>query len=101
MLEDVWMQEEPLLLSLRDRDRPKVLHEVRKKHITQLQAAEQLKLSDRWIRALVERIKDKGDRAVIHGSRGQPSPLKIAAKEEQRAMVIVAREYADFGPTLA
>lgn len=95
------MQEEPLLLSPRDRDRLKVLHEVRKKHITQIQAAQQLKLSDRWIRELVERIKDKGDRALIHGSRGRPSPHKIGAKEEKRAMEIVAREYADFGPTLA
>ena len=95
------MQEEPLLLSQRDRDRLKVLHEVRKKHITQIQAAEQLKLSDRWIRELVERVKDKGDKAVVHGSRGQASPRQIAAKEEKRAMEIVAHEYADFGPTLA
>jgi len=95
------MHEESLLLTQRDRDRLKVLHELRKEHITQRQAAEQLKLSDRWIRELVERVEEKGDQGVIHNSRGRPSPHKIAAKEEQRAMAIVAREYADFGPTLA
>ncbi len=95
------MQEESLLLTRRDRDRLKVLHAVRKRHITQHQAAQQLKLSERWIRELVERIGEKGGRAVVHGSRGQPSARKIAEKEEKRAMEIVAREYADFGPTLA
>jgi hypothetical protein len=44
------MQVESLLLTQDDRDRLKVLHEVRRGHITQRQAAVQLKLTDRWIR---------------------------------------------------
>src|SRR5713101_4425730 len=95
------MQEETLLLTQNDRDRLKVLHEVRKGHITQRQAAEQLKLTDRWIRELVERIAEKGDKAVMHGLRGARSKRKIAEKIEKQAMEIVGREYADFGPTLA
>src|SRR5712692_3097716 len=95
------MEEETLLLTQRDRDRLKVLHEVRKGHITQRQAAGQLKLTDRWVRELVERMGDKGDKAVIHGLRGAASNRKIAEKIEKRAMEIVGREYADFGPTLA
>jgi transposase len=95
------MREEKLLLSKRDRDRVKVLHEVRKGHITQRQAAEQLKVSDRWIRELVDRIGDHGDKAVIHGLRGQPSKRKIGAKVEKQAVEIIAREYVGFGPTLA
>ena len=95
------MQEETLLLTQNDRDRLKVLHEVRKGHITQRQASEQLKLTDRWIRELVERIREKGDKAVIHGLRGTRSKRKIAEKIEKQAMEIVGREYADFGPTLA
>ena len=89
------MQEESLLLTQRDRDRLKVLHEVRQGHLTQRHAGEQLKLSERWIRELVERVAKQGDKAVMHASRGQPSPHKIAAKVEKRAMEIVAREYAD------
>jgi len=95
------MQEETLLLTQDDRDRLKVLHEVRKGHITQLEAAGQLKLTARWIRELVERIGEKGDKAVIHGLRGVESKRKIAGKIEKRAMEIVGREYADCGPTLA
>jgi hypothetical protein len=56
------MQEEKLQLKKRDRDRLKVLHEVRKGHITQGQAAEQLKLTDRWVRELCERIEKHGTR---------------------------------------
>ena len=95
------MQEEKLLLTKRERDRLKVLHEVGKGQITQRQAAEQLKVSDRWIRELVARIGEEGDKAVIHGLRGQPSKRRISGKIEKRAVEIIGREYADFGPTLA
>jgi DNA-binding Lrp family transcriptional regulator len=95
------MQEEKLLLTRRERDRLKVLHEVRKGHIPQRQAAEELKLSERWIRKLVRRIEKKGDRAVVHGLRGLVSTHRISEKVEKRAVELVGREYADFGPTLA
>ena len=86
------MEEENLLLSQRDRDFLKVLHEVRRGHITQREAGEQLKRTDRWIRKLVARIQDKGDRAIIHGLRGQPSTHKIAEKIEKKAVTILERE---------
>ena len=95
------MQEETLLLTQRDRDVLKVLHEVRRGHITQREAAERLHWTDRWIRKLVGRIEAKGDRAIIHGLRGQASTHRIEEKIEKRAITIIQREYADFGPTLA
>ena len=95
------MPEEKLLLTRQDRDRLKVLHEVRKGHLRQREAAEQLKVTERWIRELVGRVKEEGDKAVIHGLCGQPSKRKIAEKIEQRAVEIIGRRYEDFGPTLA
>jgi hypothetical protein len=95
------MREDILVLTRKDRDRLKVLHEVRKGHITQRQGAEQLKLTDRWIREMVARIREHGDQAVIHGLRGHPSARKLDAKVEQRAVRLIQREYSDFGPTLA
>src|SRR5215471_3025294 len=95
------MEEEDLLLTRRDRDVLKVLHEVRRGHITQKEGAEQLKRTARWIRELVGRIEEKGDRAIMHGLRGRPSTRKIAEKIEKKAVTIIQREYADFGPTLA
>ncbi len=89
------MQEEPLLLTQRDRDRLKVLHEVRKGHITQRQAGEQLKLTEHWIRELVERIRQKGDRAVIHKQRGQPSTLDCCGYGATSTQIAApSKEYA-------
>jgi len=95
------MQEDILVLTRKDRDRLKVLHEVEKGHMTQRQGAEQLKLTDRWIRAMVARIREEGDKAVIHGLRGQASARKFDEKVEQRTVQLIEREYMDFGPALA
>ena len=85
------MPEEKLLLTQQDRDRLKVLHEVRKGHLTQREAAGQLKLTERWIRELVERMRRKGDRAVIHRLRGRPSTHKVAERIQKRAVEIIQR----------
>ena len=46
------METERLTLSQRERDRLRVLHEIRQKQITQSEAARRLKISDRHIRRL-------------------------------------------------
>jgi transposase len=94
-------EQEPLLLRQKERDRLKVLHEVRQGHLTQAAAAEQLGISERWVRELVRRVRKKGDRAVVHGLRGRPSKRRISSKKRARAVELYRREYGDFGPTLA
>ncbi len=88
-------------MSQKDRDRLKVLHEVDRGHLTQKQAGEQLKLSDRWVRKLVARLRKEGDGGILHRLRGRASKRKIPETVRQRAVKLVKREYADFGPTLA
>ena len=63
-------------MSQRERDRLKILHEVSKRQITQKQAAEHLKLSERQVRRLVTSLKQLGDVAVVHGLRGRASNRK-------------------------
>ena len=46
-------------------------------------------------------MEERGDAAVIHGLRGQPSNRKLAAALEQKILARVRQRYADFGPTLA
>jgi transposase len=94
-------EQEPLLLRQKERDRLKVLHEVRQGHLTQAAAAEQLGISERWVRELVRRVRKKGDRAVVHGLRGRPSARRIPPKAQARAVALYRKEYGDFGPTLA
>jgi len=95
------MSEQELWMSQRDRDRLKVLHEAEKGHLTQRQAGERLKLSERWVRKLVGRLGKEGDGGILHRLRGRASKRKIPEAVRQRAVRLVRREYADFGPTLA
>ena len=90
-----------LVLSTRDRDRLKVLHEVEKGHLRQAGAAAQLKISARWVRELRRRIQARGDRGVVHGLRGRASNRRLAESLRLKALKRVQAKYRDFGPTLA
>jgi predicted ArsR family transcriptional regulator len=67
------METERIALSQRERDRLRVLHEVKRKQITQIEAARRLKISNRHVRRLLVGLRKLGDRAVLHGLRGRPS----------------------------
>ena len=94
------METERIALSQRERERLKVLHEVKQKHLTQAEAAERLKVTDRQVRRLLLALAERGDGAVVHGLRGRPSNRKLHASFEQRVLARVRQRYADFGPTL-
>ena len=53
-------------MSARERDRLKVLHEVKQRHIPQKQAAAELGLSLRRVRKLLVRQQTQGDGALRH-----------------------------------
>ena len=95
------METERIALSRRERDRLKVLYEVNQKHLTQVLAAERLKVSDHQVRRMLLRIHERGDAALVHGLRGRPSNRKLALRFEQKILERVRQRYADFGPTLA
>ena len=79
----------------------KVLHEVKQKHLTQVEAAKRLKVTDRHVRRLLLALEERGDGAMVHGLRGRASNRKLEASFEQRILARVRQRYADFGPTLA
>ena len=54
------METERITLSQRERDRLKVLHEVKQKHLSQVAAAERLKVTDRQVRRMLLRIREFG-----------------------------------------
>jgi hypothetical protein len=96
------MGEDRLAMSQEERDRLKVLHEASKRQITQKQAAGQLKVSERQLRRMLSRLKDVGDKAVVHGLRGRVSNRRVAEDVRQRAVEELSRpECAGFGPTFA
>ena len=95
------METERIALSQRERDQLKVLHEVKQKHLTQAEAAQQLKVTDRHVRRMLIRIGERGDGGIVHQLRGRPSNRKLAATVEQKILAHIRHRYADFGPTLA
>jgi transposase len=95
------MEAERITLNQRERDRLRVLHEIKGQHISQIEAAQRLKISDRHIRRLLLAVAQRGDRAVVHGLRGRASNRKISPRWELKIMSRVRQRYADFGPTLA
>ena len=85
-----------------ERDRLVALKKAKKKLITQRQAAEEIGVTERQVRRLLRKLRQKGDRAVIHELRGRASNRKLPAEIEQRAMTVLSDPvYRGFGPTLA
>ena len=85
-----------------DRDRLVTLKKAKKKLITQREAGEELGVSTRQVKRLLQALKRRGDKAVIHGLRGKPSNRRIAEATEKEAVKTLSAEvYQDFGPTLA
>jgi transposase-like protein/biotin operon repressor len=85
-----------------ERDRLVALKKAKKKLITQKQAADEIGVTERQVRRLLQRLRRKGDRAVIHELRGRPSNRKLPVELEQQVMAILSNPvYRGFGPTLA
>src|ERR1035438_250478 len=96
------MQEGQLLMTQADRDRLVALKKAKRKLISQGEAAEELGLGIRQVQRLLDGLKERGDKAVVHGLRGKPSNRRIEEKIERQAVKILsAPVYEGFGPTLA
>jgi hypothetical protein len=95
-------EREDLLMTQTDRDRLVALKKAAKGLITRKQAAEELKISERQVYRLLSALKERKDKAVIHGLRGRTSNRRLSAETEQRAIGILRdSKLRDFGPTLA
>src|ERR1039458_1534557 len=101
-------------MTQRDRDRLVAFEKAKKGLITpreasagnrlsaQRQAAEEIGQSERHVRRLLDRLKGKGDSALVHALRGRQSNRRLEEKTKQKALEILSRDvYRGFGPTLA
>ena len=64
-------------LSWREVQKLEILKEVQSGTRTQVSAAAALGMTDRWIRTLLRRFKQRGSAALVHGSRGRASRRRI------------------------
>ena len=95
-------EEERVDISMRDIDRLKIVHEVLKGHLRQRQAARQLGISRRQVIRLCRRVRQEGNRGIMHRLHGQPSNHHLDAFVlEQALSALHDSSYDGFGPTLA
>src|SRR5262245_31318373 len=89
-----------LRMSRREWCRAEWLAQVRDGRVTLRAAAEGMGVSYRQAKRLWRRYRKQGDAGLRHGLRGRPSNRGVSG-ERSRALALVRRHYADFGPTLA
>ncbi len=85
----------------KERERLRVVQELRKRRLRQGQAALQLSSSVRQVKRLVRAYRTGGAKALVSKRRGAPSNRRIDPAERQRILELVGTHYPDFGPTLA
>jgi predicted DNA-binding protein (UPF0251 family) len=78
---------ERIAMSQEERDWLEWLKRARDGKLTQKQAAEQMGVSERWVRKLLQRMRQEGDAVVVHGLRGQASNRGIAEGLRKRCWI--------------
>jgi transposase len=90
-----------LMMSREELRRVSLIRKVLDGEIRQKEVAEILDLSDRQVRRIVSRVREKGDEGVIHGLRGEPSHRAIEKRIKGKVIGLCRGRYEGFGPTLA
>src|SRR5262245_66128632 len=85
-------------MSVRERDRLKVLYGVVQGERLQKEAARLLRLTTRQVRRLVRRLQEQGDQGLIHRLRGRESNRRLPAELRQQE---IGRASCREGETIA
>ena len=89
-----------IVMSQKELKRIKVINEAINGNLTQGEAAEKIDISERQVRRLLLRVKEKGDKGLLHESRGKKSNRRYPEDEKENILEICRTKYIGFGPTL-
>jgi len=90
-----------LPMSTKELSRLEVMQRLKDKRLIQKEAAKLLGLSIRQIKRLWQKYQKQDAKGLISKRRGTPSNNRIDAGVNQKALDLIKKKYADFGPTLA
>jgi len=90
-----------IVMSSEEARRISIINQAIEKQISQKKAAEVIGLSYRQTKRLVGRLREEGNRGLIHKSRGKPGNRKIDDKLRAKVIHFCNEKYRDFGPTFA
>jgi hypothetical protein len=94
-------KEDIFMMRAKEIKKYQVIRKVLDKQINQQEASEYLGITDRQVRRIVKRVRVEAERGVIHKSRGKGGSLKIRPNFRRKVLELYAKNYWDFGPTLA
>lgn len=89
------------MMTRQEIQRYQIIRKTLDREISQQEASEVLKLSDRQIRRIVKRVKIEGESGVVHRLRGSPGNRGIKGSLREKILKIYRSCYEGFGPTLA
>jgi len=90
-----------IIMSQKELKRMPVVYNIINSQLTQVEAGNILGLSDRHIRRLVKKVKEHGDIALLHKSRGRPSHAAKPQDLKDKALNLCRTKYEGFNPTFA
>ncbi len=92
---------ETLEMSRSERRRLEVLSQVRLGKLTLRKGSELLGIGYRQMKRVWGRYQAEGDAGLVHRLRGRPSNRQGDARLRKRVLSRYAKQYGDYGPTLA
>jgi transposase len=95
------VRKELITLTRQEHERYAIIKRVMKGEMKQAEAADLLDLTDRQVRNLRDKVREKGVRGMAHGNRGKSSPRKMAVELVERIRQVLRERYEDFKPKLA
>ena len=93
--------EEIFTMTQKELDRHSILKKVLNKELSQVMAANLLKVSPRQTRNLLQIFKNQGSKGIISKKRGVPSNRTLPKELKQAVLALMREKYEGFGPTLA
>ena len=78
------MAKEIIAMSKKEIDRLRILHRVKDRQLTQVYGAKLLSITDRQVRNLLYKIREEGDKGIVHGNKGRRAANKMPIEVEER-----------------
>jgi len=87
-------------MTLKERERLKVVEQIEKGVLTYSAAAAQIGVSERQLYRSMERYRSAGDAGLVHRLRGSTSNKRKALQLKSKVLKLYRQHYGDYGPTL-
>lgn len=95
------MAREDITMSRKELKKSHLVKNILEKKLTQCTVAKILGISDRQVRTIVKRVREEGEKGVIHRLHGRISNHAYDAEFKDTVLDLYEEKYGDFGPTLA